>query len=723
LFFSLVLLLCPSISALILNPTDWRYFRPVSLAGSGNPGSYQVAVLLDTHSLISAGKMRPDCGDARFTDSDKVSILPYWLESGCDTQAAVFWVKVPLSTFPKTIYVYYGRQSASSQSSGDDTFEFFDGFSGNSLDSSKWDSSNCATVSNSLLHLSKQGSGDCTLIKKGSIPGSGVLHLKCRRGQGESGEGPAFWTLYDDDFGAFFQGADHSTNKWGFINYQSQGAWEHDGNIDLNEHVYRISYSEGTIYYCYIDSTLLASGENYKPDPMSILLSAGEQGEKSDSYFDYFFITKFASPEPTYSLGPEENTQVTTTTVAPTTTFPSDICVNCCIAGDYSCTVSCQGIGINTIAGGAPITECIYDGLTIVIKRGSNTQTSDCVNGICAAATTTSSLVSSTTAPTTTTTIRVTTTTVSSTLASTSTTTYPTTTLMPTTRVSTTSFISTTESPSSTYPVSTTGGSTSTSYGPATSYAASTTTNPVSTQAVSSTIASTTLPIVSTTFGGATTIITTRSVSTTYPEAEVSTSLPPEELQIKESPLITSPDTLGEKTETDPDDSSYLDEWEKNISSMHKEPVEVGNKMLVPALVAFLVIITFLIMFLLSYYNKKHRHSELVKQCEESMQKVESLKVMKGSAMNDYRTRMVSEEEARRIVLDCERDIVFEKEKLHRLLRKLGIKHEKLQGKEEIIGWIMQKLSRGEDPELLKKGLLGMNADPALVDDVKAAIK
>lgn len=156
---------------------------------------------------------------------------------------------------------------------------------------------------------------------------------------------------------------------------------------------------------------------------------------------------------------------------------------------------------------------------------------------------------------------------------------------------------------------------------------------------------------------------------------------------------------------------------------MHKEPVEVGNKMLVPALVAFLVIITFLIMFLLSYYNKKHRHSELVKQCEESMQKVESLKVMKGSAMNDYRTRMVSEEEARRIVLDCERDIVFEKEKLHRLLRKLGIKHEKLQGKEEIIGWIMQKLSRGEDPELLKKGLLGMNADPALVDDVKAAIK
>ena len=145
--------------------------------------------------------------------------------------------------------------------------------------------------------------------------------------------------------------------------------------------------------------------------------------------------------------------------------------------------------------------------------------------------------------------------------------------------------------------------------------------------------------------------------------------------------------------------------------------------MVVPVLVAFMVILAFLALFLLSYYNKKHKHSGLVKQCEESLQKLGALKALKVSVMHEYHTRMVTEDEARKIVLDCERDIVFEKEKLHRLLRKVGIKPEALQGKEEIIGWIMQKLSLGEDPELLKKGLLGMGVDPVILDEVRKALK
>ena len=162
--FSFLLLLCPASCALTITPSDWQYLRPIALFGQGSLWDFQVAVVLDTESLISAGKMRPDCGDARFTDSDKITLLPYWLESGCDTQDTVFWIKVPFITFPKMLYAYYGRQGASSQSLGDDTFEFFDDFKGTGIDSSKWDSSGCATVSNGLLHLYKKGSGDCTLI-------------------------------------------------------------------------------------------------------------------------------------------------------------------------------------------------------------------------------------------------------------------------------------------------------------------------------------------------------------------------------------------------------------------------------------------------------------------------------------------------------------------------------------------------------------------------------
>jgi hypothetical protein len=200
------------------------------------------------------------------------------------------------------------------------------------------------------------------------------------------------------------------------------------------------------------------------------------------------------------------------------------------------------------------------------------------------------------------------------------------------------------------------------------------------------------------------------SVSTTLLDAD------PQEVV---DPLATPSD----EAEGYPNESDYLDEWEKNISSWPKEPVKSENKMVIPALIAVLVILSFLSLFLFSYYNKKRDHSCLIKQCEESLKRIDSLKVLRGSIMHGYHTRAISEEEARNAVLDCEKDLVFETEKLRRLLRKLGIRRDLLMGKEEIIGWIMQKLSLGEEPEILRKGLIGMGADPALVDVVKNAVK
>jgi hypothetical protein len=245
---------------------------------------------------------------------------------------------------------------------------------------------------------------------------------------------------------------------------------------------------------------------------------------------------------------------------------------------------------------------------------------------------------------------------------------------------------------------------------------------PGTTKPVSTTIALTTVPDVSTTLSAGTTILTMPYVSTSYP-LSVSTSIPPEEHEIGEKTQETLPDPSGGENETDLNESSYLDDWERYIASMRKEPDPTENKIVIPALIAFIVVMGLLAVFLWSYYNKKNRHSGLIKQCEESIQKIDSLKGLKASIMHEYHVRMVSEADARKTVLDCEKDIFFEKEKLHRLLRKVGIKPDALQGKEEIIGWIMQKLSQGVDPQLLKKGLIDMGSDPSLVDDVLNALK
>jgi hypothetical protein len=107
----------------------WNYRKSITVS---NPGSeltnYQVLITLNTASLISAGKMRSDCGDVRFTDSDGSTLLNYWIESGCNTNNTKVWIKVPSipTNSTKTIYFYYGNPSANSASNPNATFEGYD---------------------------------------------------------------------------------------------------------------------------------------------------------------------------------------------------------------------------------------------------------------------------------------------------------------------------------------------------------------------------------------------------------------------------------------------------------------------------------------------------------------------------------------------------------------------------------------------------------------------
>jgi hypothetical protein len=113
-------------------------------AASGAGEDYQIRLTVyygsgnDSGSNVYLnGHCQPDFDDARFTDDDGVTPLDYWLETKTDNVSAVFWVEVEddLSTYDRTIYVYYGNRFAASESNGTNTFLFFDDFSG---DLSKW---------------------------------------------------------------------------------------------------------------------------------------------------------------------------------------------------------------------------------------------------------------------------------------------------------------------------------------------------------------------------------------------------------------------------------------------------------------------------------------------------------------------------------------------------------------------------------------------------------
>jgi len=127
--FLVTLRIMPSVSA---SPAwydpSWAKRKPITIDNSLNPSTlidHQVKININYDS-----DMKPDFSDLRFTSSNGVTLIPYWIETYSPSTSALAWVKVPNipASSSTTIYMYYGKSSAISTSSGRTTFSFFDDF-------------------------------------------------------------------------------------------------------------------------------------------------------------------------------------------------------------------------------------------------------------------------------------------------------------------------------------------------------------------------------------------------------------------------------------------------------------------------------------------------------------------------------------------------------------------------------------------------------------------
>ena len=114
------------------NLSDWKYRIPITIT---NPTSYdmidfEVALIINTSALISAGKMNLDGSDIRIVDAT-CGILPHYIESGLNTTATRIWTRIPSVPAGSsiTIYIYYGNPSAVSVEDPNATFHWWDDFS------------------------------------------------------------------------------------------------------------------------------------------------------------------------------------------------------------------------------------------------------------------------------------------------------------------------------------------------------------------------------------------------------------------------------------------------------------------------------------------------------------------------------------------------------------------------------------------------------------------
>jgi hypothetical protein len=116
--------------------------RPITINNSAGGATTNLPVKM---TIPYSASMRADFGDIRFYDSNQAK-LNYWIESISLSTSAVVWVKIPsLPAGNSTIYMTYGNVSITSESEGDDVFEFFDDF--NSFDAIKWTQGNITAPS------------------------------------------------------------------------------------------------------------------------------------------------------------------------------------------------------------------------------------------------------------------------------------------------------------------------------------------------------------------------------------------------------------------------------------------------------------------------------------------------------------------------------------------------------------------------------------------------
>jgi hypothetical protein len=110
---------------------EWKHRADVLV---DNPGTalaeFQLTIQLDTAALVKDGKLKADCSDLRFTAGDAKTLLPYWLESGCNTATTLVWLRAPQVLAGQSYFFLYGANpAASSASSLKDTFDQVKDFS------------------------------------------------------------------------------------------------------------------------------------------------------------------------------------------------------------------------------------------------------------------------------------------------------------------------------------------------------------------------------------------------------------------------------------------------------------------------------------------------------------------------------------------------------------------------------------------------------------------
>ncbi|MFH0832946.1 MAG: DUF2341 domain-containing protein [Candidatus Aenigmatarchaeota archaeon] len=270
----------------------------------------------------NAVKGRLDYADVRFSyyvsSSGSETQLNYWLEN--EKQV---WLNVTSLPGNKEtlVYMYYGNPSATSPSDVEKTFEFFDDFTGTTINTAKWnenDAGEYISQGNMIIITNGQGTWDSTTMftdadfSFGNIELTFKIKPMCQRGTTykettmvgwkNKGTGNSYTDMPHAIYFTEQAGANTVSIYEDGIKKWSGGTFvcgtQYWGKIKLK--------SAGADYYISTDGANwnnLYTGTSSNEAPLKVGFTHYQGG---DTYIDDFLIRKYASAEPSVAIGNEE---------------------------------------------------------------------------------------------------------------------------------------------------------------------------------------------------------------------------------------------------------------------------------------------------------------------------------------------------------------------------------------------------------------------------------
>jgi hypothetical protein len=303
------------------NTTGSMFRREIIIDNTANTntlGGYVINFSLDTRALINAGKMRADCGDIRFYDADK-NELSYWIDSGINTIRTKIWVKmnsIPSSS-KTTINMTYGTPWKQSQSSGTNTFEYFDDFEGASgYDTAYWtavggDAANVFSSSTEEVYENtKSLKADFTTTYDNAYLrhdyGSTILNKTIAIRMHDNMSDSSVWCCDFELWGSTTWARTLTTNIDYRYNYYKIGTLE---GVFMKRgtswHEIEMDVAGGYSEFCFDGKrTGTKSQSNYY---RVIIAGQFNYGNDFTHYYDTYFVRPFTNPKPTVNLGNEYN--------------------------------------------------------------------------------------------------------------------------------------------------------------------------------------------------------------------------------------------------------------------------------------------------------------------------------------------------------------------------------------------------------------------------------